>query len=259
MVAVWHGSLTFSLVNIPIRLHPAARDRSVTFRQVHGCGGRIRHRRVCEREDREVPLEEIIRGYDTGGQLVPLDEEDLDRLPLPTQHRFEIAALPAEQVPPTLWGRAYYAQPHPANGAERAYVLLRDTMTDAEHVAIGQIALRQREHLAMLRPERRLLVLQLLYWPSDLNDPSPFEPAPVEIPPRERHLARTLLDALRDDFHPDHYRDHYRDAVDQLVDAKIAGRLPHAAPADDQAPADLAAALETALVQARASKRPRRS
>lgn len=167
MVAVWTGAITFGLVTIGCTLHRATRDRSVSFHQIHaGCGARIRYRKFCEAENREVPLSEIASAYDYAGRLVQLTDTDLDKLPLTSARRLEVRQfVPTKQIDPVAIGRAYYIQPEQI--AERADVLLRDVLAETDRAALGTLALRGRERLALLRAEGGLLVAHCASLVSD--------------------------------------------------------------------------------------------
>ncbi|MGW5789131.1 non-homologous end joining protein Ku [Saccharopolyspora sp. NPDC003752] len=256
MVAVWTGAITFGLVTIPCTLHRATRDRSVTFHQVHTCGGRIRYRKFCERESREVPPAEISSAYDYAGRLVELTDEDFDNLPLTSARRLQVQQfVPIKQVDPVAVGRAYYV--HPEQLAERAYALLRDVLAETSRAALGTVSLRGRERLTMLRPEGSLLVAHLLYWPDEINPASDHVPPAGAAPqPAERQMARTLVEAMSGDLHPEQWRDRYRDAIEARIADKLAGR-PSEAEAVAEPVSDLEAALRKSIHEARTGrKRP---
>lgn len=243
----WRGAITFGLVNIPVTLHRAAADRSVRLRQIHlEDRSPIRHRRFCETEHREVSPDEIGRGFQAGPHLVEITDDDLEHLPLPAARQLRIEQFaPIKQIPPMQIGRNYHVAAD--SGAERAYVLLRDVLDETGRCALGRIALRQRERLALIRAEHPILIVSLLYWPDELNDPTPLAP-PAEASPeqQERDMARTLVESLSADFDPEGYADHYREALMQLAEAKLAGQRPEASP--EAAPVlDLADALNASL------------
>ncbi|MGW5645077.1 non-homologous end joining protein Ku [Saccharopolyspora sp. NPDC003752] len=257
MVAVWTGAISFGLVTIGCTLHRATRDRSVSFHQIHaGCGGRIRYRKFCETENREVPLTEIASAYDYAGHLVPLTDDDFDDLPLTSARRLEVHQfVPIKDIDPVAIGRAYYVRSEQV--AERAYALLRDVLMETERGALGMLALRQRERLGLLRPEGALLVAYLLYWPDEINPASDHVPPAGAAPqPAERQMARTLVEAMSGDLHPEQWRDRYRDAVEARIEDKLAGRPPEAG-AVAEPMSDLEAALRKSINEARTGrKRP---
>ncbi|MEV5543130.1 Ku protein [Saccharopolyspora shandongensis] len=258
MVAVWTGAITFGLVTIGCTLHRATRDRSVSFHQIHQCGGRIRYRKFCERESREVPSAEISSAYDYAGRLVPMTDDDLDNLPLTSARQLEIQQfVPIKDIDPVAVGRAYYVHPEPV--AERAYTLLRDVLAETDRAALGTLTLRGRERLTLLRQEGSLLVAHLLYWPDEINPASDHVPPAGAAPhPNERQMARTLVEAMSGDLHPEQWRDRYREAVEARIADKLAGRPPEAeAEAVAEPVSDLEAALRKSINEARTGrKRP---
>jgi DNA end-binding protein Ku len=151
--SIWNGAISFGLVSIPIKLVNATENHSVSFRQVHAAdGGRIRYRKVCELEEKEVTQSEIGKAYeDADGSMIPITDEDLAALPLPTAKTIEIVAfVPASAIDPLQMDAAYYLS---ANGAPAAkpYTLLREALKRSDRVAIAKFALRGRERLGMLR------------------------------------------------------------------------------------------------------------
>ncbi|MEU5847957.1 Ku protein [Saccharopolyspora shandongensis] len=228
-------------------MHRATRDRSVRLHQIHiGCGARIRCRKVCEAENREVPLAEISNAYDYAGRLVQLTDIDFDRLPLTSTRLLEVRQfVPIKQIDPVAVGRAYYVRAEQI--AERAYVLLRDVLAETDRAALGTLALRGRERLALLHPEGGLLVAHLLYWSDEINPATDHVPPARAAPhPTERQMARTLVEAMSGDFYPKQWRDHYREAIEARVDDKLAGR-PTAAEKAAEPLSDLEAALRASI------------
>jgi DNA end-binding protein Ku len=226
MRSMWKGAVSFGLVMIPVKLYAATEQKDIAFRQVHReDGGRIRFRRFCSIEDVEVPYEDVAKGYELpGGEVVILTEEDMAELPLPTTRSIEVVQFtPAEQVDPILFNRSYYVEPETAG--TRAYCLLRDALEDSGKVAIAQVALRQRESLAILRVREGVLVLETLLWPDEVREASfPFLDEDVEVRSQELRMASSLIESMTVDFDPDEYHDNYREALQELVNAKIEGR-----------------------------------
>ncbi|MFH8411034.1 Ku protein [Streptomyces sp. NPDC018019] len=171
--------MSFGLVTVPISLHAATDSGpSVSFVRVHKAdGGRVRNQPTCSLEETEVPTEEIGRGYVTGERIVPLTDDDLAQLPLPTAKTLTILAfMPTGDVDPLQIERGYYVAPN-GPAANKPYVLLRDAMEDHGSVAIGKIALRSEETLALVRPMGDLLVLHSLRWPDQICPPPAWFPS----------------------------------------------------------------------------------
>ncbi|MFE9676422.1 Ku protein [Streptomyces sp. NPDC006259] len=256
--SIWNGAISFGLVSIPIKLVNATENHSISFRQIHTeDGGRIRYRKVCELEDREVSPSEIGKGYeDADGTIIPITEEDLSHLPLPTAKTIEIVAfVPADRIDPLQMDAAYYLQ---AGGAPAAkpYTLLREALKRSNKVAITKYALRGRERLGMLRVVGEAIAMHGLLWPDEVRAPEGLAPdADVTVRDKELDLADALMDTLGEvdleDLH-----DEYREAVEEVVAAKAAGETPREAPS--AAPSgkvlDLMAALENSVRAAKESR-----
>jgi DNA end-binding protein Ku len=256
MRSMWKGAVSFGLVMIPVKLYAATETKDIAFRQVHReDGGRIRFRRFCEIEDVEVPYEDVAKGYELpGGEVVILTEEDMADLPLPTTRSIEVVQFtPAEQLDPILFNRSYYVEPEAAGA--RAYCLLRDALEESGKIAIAQVALRQRESLAILRVREGVLVLETLLWPDEVRTADfPFLDDDIEVRPQELRMASSLIESMTVDFDPDEYHDSYREALVELVNAKTEGRevlQPEAAEAPSGETSSLADALRASLTAAR--------
>ncbi|WP_459170962.1 non-homologous end joining protein Ku [Streptomyces scabiei] len=258
MRSIWNGAISFGLVSIPIKLVNATESHSVSFRQVHlEDGGRIRYRKVCELEDREVTQGEIGKAYeDADGTMIPITDEDLASLPIPTAKTIEIEGfVPAESVDPLQVDAAYYLA---ANGvpAAKPYTLLREALKRSGKVAICKFALRGRERLGMLRVVDDVLAMHGLLWPDEIRATDGVAPdTSVTVRDKELDLADALMDTLGEvDFASLH--DDYREAVEELVAAKAAGEEAPSAPAP--APGgkvlDLMAALEKSVREAKESR-----
>lgn len=259
MRAIWKGAVSFGLVSIAVRLYSATEEKDIRFHQVHRAdGGRIRYKRVCQVCNEEVSYDDIAKGYDLGGgEIVVLTDEDFADLPLVTSHAIDVLEfVPAEQVDPILYAKAYYLEPE--GPATKPYVLLRDALTDADRVAIVKVALRQREQLATLRVREGVLVLNTMLWPDEIRTPD-FTFLDEEISPRPAELAMagSLIDSMTGEFDPDQYTDDYRAALQEVIDAKVSGREVVAPPEVEAAPTaavDLMAALRASVERARAAR-----
>jgi DNA end-binding protein Ku len=256
--SIWTGAISFGLVSIPIKLVNATENHSISFRQIHTeDGGRIRYRKVCELEDREVAQDEIGRGYqDADGSIVPITDDDLAALPIPTTKTIDIVAfVPAERIDPLQLGTAYYLQ---ASGvpAAKPYILLREALRRSGRVAIAKFALRGRERLGMLRVVGEVIAMHGLLWPDEIRAPDEAAPE-VEATVRdaELDLADALMDTLGEvDIASLH--DDYREALEELIASKTSGaplQRPAAAAGGGKV-IDLMAALETSVQAARASR-----
>lgn len=256
--SIWNGAISFGLVSIPIKVVNATESHSISFRQIHTeDGGRIRYRKVCELEDREVTQSEIGKGYeDADGTIIPITDDDLSHLPLPTAKTIEIVAfVPADRIDPLQMESAYYLA---AGGAPAAkpYTLLREALKRSQKVAIAKFALRGRERLGMLRVVEDAIAMHGLLWPDEVRAPEGVAPdTHVTVNDKELDLADALMDTLGE-IELDELHDAYREALEEVVAAKAAGEAPPEAPepATSGKVLDLMAALEKSVRAAKESR-----
>ncbi|MEV5877516.1 Ku protein [Streptomyces sp. NPDC052101] len=258
MRSIWNGAISFGLVSIPIKLVNATESHAISFRQIHTeDNGRIRYRKVCELDDREVTQAEIGKGYeDADGTIIPITDEDLSHLPIPTARTIEIVAfVPGERIDPLQMDAAYYLA---AGGvpAAKPYVLLREALKRSNKVAIAKYALRGRERLGMLRVVGDAIAMHGLLWPDEVRAPEGVAPdTDVTVRDKELDLADALMDTLGEvdleDLH-----DEYRAALEEVIAAKASGEAPPQAPAPAAGGKvlDLMAALENSVRAARESR-----
>jgi DNA end-binding protein Ku len=259
MQTIWKGAISFGLVSIPVKVFSATEERGISLRQVHAAdGGRIRYRRVCELDGTEVPYSDIAKGYDLGGgDLVVLDDADLESLPLASTKGVEVLQFVAvEELDPVAVARSYYLQAD-LHGA-KPYVLLRDALAKSGKVAIVKVALRSRESLATIRPHGEVLLLQLLLWPEEIRDPDALAPgSDVTVRQQEVDMAQAYIETMTASFDPDEYTDEYAAALRTVVDAKVAGRQIGSAEAAATPAAevvDLMEALRQSVARAKARR-----
>ncbi|MBW5484051.1 non-homologous end joining protein Ku [Streptomyces bambusae] len=261
MRSIWNGAISFGLVSIPIKLVNATENHSVSFRQVHlADGGRIRYRKVCELDGEEVPAEEIGKGYEEAdGAIIPITEEDLASLPLPTAKTIEIVSfVPSGEIDPLQMDAAYYLA---ANGvsAAKPYTLLREALKRSDRVALAKFALRGRERLGMLRVVGDVIAMHGLLWPDEIREPEGVAPeTKVTIREAELDLADALMATLGQ-VEMDTLHDDYREAVEAMIAAKSGEAIEPELPAEVGAGAqaqviDLMAALEKSVRAAKASR-----
>ncbi|MFJ9471598.1 non-homologous end joining protein Ku [Streptomyces caniferus] len=254
-------SISFGLVTIPVAAYNATdSSASVSFARIHTAdGGRVRNQPVCSQEGIEIPPDEIGRGYkpEGGDTVVPLSDDDLDALPLPTAKTLTILAFVAGgDIDPLQMGKGYYLGiDSPA--AAKPYVLLREAMERHQRVGLGKIALHGRETLAMIRPMEGALVMQVLLWPHQIRPMDGVLPErQAEVAPAEVAAAETLMDSFGE-LSEDDVHDHYRASLEEIVAAKLAHREPEF-PAGEEQPAgqvmDLMAALQDSVRAARKSR-----
>ena len=262
---IWSGAISFGLVNVPINVQSATEDHSIRFHQYHLSDlGRVRVRKICELEDREVSNAEIGKGYelvkaskDTAEQIIPISDEELRELPLPTAKAIEIDAfVPLESIDPIRIGEGYYLQPS-SQVAAKPYKLLVQALSRSSKVAVAKYAWSGRERLGLLRVKDDVLVLHAMHWPDEIRDPSSLLPPPVEVSEEELEGALALMDTMtRDDLEGPEFQDQYTEAIAQIIEAKREDKpLPEApAPEEPGQVLDLMAALQESVNKSKAAR-----
>jgi DNA end-binding protein Ku len=256
---IWSGAISFGLVTVPINVVSATENHSIQFHQYHVSDmGRVRYKKVCELEDREVAQSEIGKGYElTKTQVIPITDEDLTNLPLPTARAIEIEAfVPLESIDPIRIGEGYYLQPK-EQVAAKPYKLLVQALGRSSKVAVAKYAWSGRERLGLLRVRDDVLVLHAMRWPDEIRDPTELLPPPVELSDDEIDSALALMDTMtRDDLEGDEFKDSYTEAIARVIEAKREDREPPAAPEPEKPPqiVDLMAALQESVSKAKASR-----
>ncbi|MFF2716017.1 Ku protein [Streptomyces sp. NPDC058011] len=259
MRSIWNGAISFGLVSIPIKLVNATENHAIHFRQIHlADGGRIRYRKVCELDEEEVSGGEIGKAYeDADGTMIPITDEDLAQLPLPTAKTIEIVAfVPADEIDPLQMDAAYYLS---ANGvpAAKPYTLLREALKRSNKVAVAKYALRGRERLGMLRVVDDVIAMHGLLWPDEIRAPEGVAPdGDVTVRDAELDLADALMDTLGE-VDMDSLHDDYREAVEELVAAKASGEAVRPSESKESGGGkviDLIAALESSVRAAKKSR-----
>ncbi|MFF7966781.1 Ku protein [Streptomyces sp. NPDC007903] len=256
---VWSGAISFGLVTVPIKVVSATEDHSVHFHLVHTeDGGRVRNRKVCELEGREVSQAEIGKGYQlTKDRIIPISDADLRDLPLPTARAIEIVAfVPVDSVDPIRIAEGYYLA---ADGqvAAKPYKLLTKALSRSSRVAVAKYAWGGRERLGLLRVRGDALVLHAMRWPDEIRDPAELLPDEAAVSDEELEGALALMETMtRDDLQGPDFTDRYTEALQKIIEAK---REDHALPEppEPEQPGkilDLMAALNQSVQKAREAR-----
>ena len=228
--AIWTGSLSFGLVNVPVGLYSATEDRSIHFNQFRaGRSERVRNKRVGEQSGDEVAYADIVKGYDLGGgEYVILTPEELASVAPGPSRTIEVTDfVELADIDPIYFDKPYFLAPHGKNG-DRAYELLRQVMSDTNKVAIATFVMRDKQYLVAIRPEPAALVLETLLFADEVRDPAEeIDVLPVEatFEPREIDMAKLLIDSMTTTWEPKRYRDTYRERVEELIDQKRQGTV----------------------------------
>ena len=253
--AIWSGTISFGLLNVPVKLYSAVARRNIALREIRDSdSARIKHRRVAEGTDEEVPYENIVKAYELGdGQYVPLSKDEMEALaPEKTRAIDVLDFVDIEEIDPKYFNSPYYLGPD--KNAEKAYPLLAAAMEASGKAAITRFVFRNKEHLAALRAADGILTLTTMRFadevvpPSDLDDALPD--AKPKVAKREREMAEQLIESLSTEFDPASYHDEYREQLLALIERKAEGKeivAPETeAPKATRAP-DLMAALEESI------------
>ena len=262
MRALWKGAVSFGLVSIPVKLFSATEEHDIRFHQVHRAdGGRIKYKRTCSVDGKEVGYDEIAKGYELdNGETIILTDEDFADLPLKSTREIDVVEfVPDSQVDPVMYAKTYYLEPE--GKATKPYVLLREALKSTDRVAIVKVALRQRESLAALRVRDDVIVLQMLLWPDEVRQPDfAFLDDDVEVRPQELQMASSLVESMATDFDPAEFHDSYREALQALIEAKEgrAETVETPVPKADRSGqvVDLMSALRASVERARSGRGP---
>lgn len=255
--SLWTGAISFGLVNVPVKMFTAVRKKDVRFHQLHADdGARIQQKRVCSADGKEVPYEEIVKGYEISpGKYVMIDPDELDQLDPKATHSIDIEDfVDLEEIDPLYFDSSYYLVPD--ERADKAYRLLHEAMTSSKKVGIAKVVMRTKQYLCAVRPVENALVLTTMNFADEVVDAADLDDLPdrrTKVGDKELKIAQQLIDSLAADFDPDRYHDEYREQVLDLIERKAEGEEVIVQPETDKpAPViDLMAALEASLAAAR--------
>lgn len=223
MRAIWKGSISFGLVNIPIALFPATRSEELKFRLLRSKDlSPVNYKRVAEADGKEVAWDEIVKGYEyEKGKFIVLKDDDFKRVDIEATQTVDIQNfVKLSEVNPVFFNKPYYMEPQ--KGGDRAYVLLRDALRATGKIGIARVVIKTRQHLAAVKPQGEGLMLELMHFASELRDVSDFElPAAAKIGKKELDMAMTLIGSMSEKWDPDAYKDDYREALEHLIEQKI--------------------------------------
>lgn len=254
--AVWRGTISFGMVSIPVRLYTATESQDIHFRQLHReDNSPIKLVKRCASDGQDLENDDIVKGYEyTKGQYVLVEESDLEQLPVPSKQTIELSSfVPGEEIDPIYYEKSYFVEPEEV--ATKPYALLAKVLRERDKVAIGKLAMRQKERLCALRPRDGMIQLETLYYADEVRKPE-FDAPETEVKDAELKVADSLVELLADDFKPAEYKDEYREAVLELIRAKLEGEEFVAAPEPEEAKpsVDLMAALKASVEAAQSKK-----
>lgn len=224
---MWKGAVTFGLVSVPVNLYPATRRQAeLSFRMLHKKDkAPIQFKRFCSEEEVEVPWNEIVKGYEyEKGQFVEMAEEDFDKARTENTETLDIREfVPLEQINVAHFESPYWLEP--TKQGRKAYVLLREALEESGRVGVGTFVMRQREHLAALRPAGKALMVTTLRFPDEIRAAEDLDlPGDEKLAKKEIDLAMKLVDTLAGDFDATRYRDTYHETLRAAIERKLEGK-----------------------------------
>ena len=262
MRAIWKGSISFGLVNIPIALYPATKKEDLRFRLLRKSDlSPVNYKRVAEADGKEVPWDEIVKGYEyEKGKYVVLKDEDFQRVDLEATQTVDIKDfVTIDEIDPIFFYKPYYLEPQ--KGGDKAYVLLRAALADGEKVGIAKVVIKTREYLAGVKAEDQVLVLELMHFAEELADASKLHlPKKIQPGKREVDMAKALVDSMTTKWNPEKYHDDYREALMEVIEEKVESggkeikEKPKKAPKPTKV-IDLVSVLQQSLAQTAAAKK----
>jgi DNA end-binding protein Ku len=238
--SVWKGQLTFGLVSMPVRLTTAARAETISFNQLHKSdGSRIKQMIYCQSEDKPIPRTEIVKGYEyEKDRYVIVTDEEIKKVAPKTARIMEIQEfVKAADVDPVYLESSYYMAPE--DGGEKPYTLLFEALRETGYYGIAKVAMHNREHVVILRPAQKGIVLHTMYYNDEVRAGDAYRTDSSVVKEKELNLAKMLIESLQAEFEPQKYHDAYRDNLKTMIEAKIAGEnvvetpQPHVAPVID--------------------------
>ncbi|MET3504193.1 non-homologous end joining protein Ku [Halalkalibacter oceani] len=261
MHTVWKGSISFGLVNIPIKLHAATENKDIKLRQLHKeCHTPIQYQKICPGCQQEVKNEDIVKAYEyEKNKFVILDEEDLEKLKKENEAKAVeiIDFVQLEEIDPIYFERSYFIAP--GDGGVKAYALLREALLKSGKIGVAKIIIRSKEQLAVVRVYKNTLLMETIHFPDEVRkvEDVPNTPSDQELSKKEVDTALLLIDQLTTSFDPTKYKDDYRTALMELIEEKRTGKQT-VHPKEQEAPAsnvtDLMSALQASIDKTKKKK-----
>jgi DNA end-binding protein Ku len=255
--SLWSGSISFGLVNVPVRLYPAISEHKLHFHLVHEKDSSpIGYEKVCKAEDKPVPADEIVKAFEySKGKYVFMEDEDFEQARVEGYKTIDILDfVPYEEIDPIFFAKTYYAGPD--SGAERVYALLVRAMKDSGLAGIAKFVMREQQHLGALRVREDLLTLEQLHFADEIRPVDELRPSGQRVDKQELAMASKLIESFKGHWKPERYEDTYRDQLRAVIEAKRKGKEVHrAAEVEEEAPADLLDALRASIQRSRGGAR----
>ena len=258
--SLWTGSITFGLVNVPVRIYSAIEEHKLHFHFLHTKDDSpIGYQKVCKKEDKPVPDDEIVKAFEySKGEYVVMEDEDFEAAQAAGYKTIDISDfVPYEQVDPIFFAKTYYVGPQ--EGAEKVYSLLVQAMEDSELAAVTKFVMRDKQHLGLLRIRQGVITLEQLYFADEIRSIKEIKASKRKVGRSEIQMAQELIESFTGEWKPGQYKDTYRNELMKVIRAKRKGKEIHRAPeVEEQEPPDLMEALRQSLEAAQSGRRPKR-
>jgi DNA end-binding protein Ku len=251
---VWKGHLTFGLLSLPVKLYSAARSEAVSFNQLHKADhSRVKQILYCQLEDKPIQRSDIVKGYEyEKDKYVVIDDEEIKKVAPKTAKTMEVLEfVKSTEVDPIFFDASYYLAPDEAG--EKPYALLFEALRQSGCVGVAKIAMHNREHIVILRPGVRGILLHTMYYEDEIRQVEEFRTDTTKIQDKELALAKMLIESLLAPFEPGKYKDNYRENLLSMIKAKVEGKeiVEPAAPAHKAPVIDILEALKMSLAEAK--------
>ena len=226
MRPIWNGAISFGLVNIPIGVYSATHSERISFNFLHKKDlGRIHNVRECDVCGKQVPYEDLVRGYEyEKGEYVALEEEDFDKIAIESSKTINVMEfVDQDEIDPMFFDTPYYLAP--GKNADHVYALFREALKESGKMGIAKVAFREREHLAAVKAHDNVLMLDTMFFADEIAKPGELDlPTTAKISEKERKLAEKLIEEMSGKFKPEKYEDTYREALLEMIEAKVKGK-----------------------------------
>lgn len=258
--SIWSGSISFGLVNVPVRIYSAIEEHKLHFHYLHEKDDSpIGYQKVCKKEDKPVPDEEIVKAFEySKGEYVVMEDEDFEAAQIEGYKTIDITDfVPYEEIDPIYFAKTYYVGPQA--GAEKVYSLLVVAMEDSELAAVTKFVMRDKQHVGALRIREGVITLEQLHFADEIRSVKEIKASKRKVERRELQMAQELIKSFTGKWKPEQYKDTYRNELMKVIRAKRKGQEIHRAPeVEEEEPVDLMAALRQSLAAAQRGGKPRR-
>jgi len=264
MRPIWKGSISFGLVYIPVAVYPATREEKLSFRQLRSSDlSPIRYKKVAEADAKEVPAEQIVKGFEyERGRYIVMKEEDFEKVRIESTHSIDITDfVDLEQVDPKFFYKPYFLEPQ--KGGEKAYAVLHKALSGTGKIGIAKVVISNREHLAAVKPDGLFLILELMHFASEILSAEILKNGSATgVTDKELKMAQALIESMSVSWEPEKYRDEYRTALMEIIEQKAKNRQIPGRVAPAPAPTnvvDLVKVLQDSLNRTQSLKQKRGS